>query len=143
MKGAESSEWYVGTAPRPRLLQLSFGLSHTHQADSLQCLAGSKHGTLNGKTLWWRGDHSPVTYQLYNRIHSELDKQKTDDRKGAGGGEELKMIKFPLEMSFLKVMQIALRRVLELHINGNVNTPNTPSHACKLASPLKSPMMLP
>lgn len=54
---------------------------------------------------------SPVTYQLYNRIHSELDKQKTDDRKGAGGRGVLKMIKFPLEMSFLKVTQRLLSDV--------------------------------
>lgn len=52
---------------------------------------------------------SPVTYQLYNRIHRELDKQKTDDREGAGGG--LKMIKFPLEMSFFKVIQRLLSDV--------------------------------
>lgn len=53
---------------------------------------------------------SPVTYQLYNKIHRELDKQKTDDREGAGGAG-LKMIKFPLEMSFFKVIQRLLSDV--------------------------------
>lgn len=53
---------------------------------------------------------SPVTYQLYNKIHRELDKQKTDDREGAGGAG-LKMIKSPLEMSFFKVIQRLLSDV--------------------------------
>lgn len=55
-----------------------------------------------GKTLWWRGDQQSRHLQLHNRIHRELDRQKTDDREGAGG---LKMIEFPLEMSFFKVIQ--------------------------------------
>lgn len=57
-----------------------------------------------GKTLWWRGDQQSSHLQAVQQDPQRIDKQKTDDRKGAGGGS-LKMIKFPLEMSFFKVVQ--------------------------------------
>lgn len=139
MKGAESSEWHVGTTPGKQRLQPSFGLFQAHQADSLRCLAGSKHGTLHGKNpvvAWWPAVQSPTSCTTGFTENSTNRRQMTE--KGRGGGAENDQVS-SWNVFFQGDTEIALRRVLELHINGNVNTPNTPSHACKLASPLSLP----
>lgn len=134
--GEESSKWHVGATPRPRLRSaIVWPLSHPPGCH-LRCLTGSKRRTLcasHGKPKWWRGDQQPSHQPAEQRLSSDRDKQKTDDR---GEGTELTVIKLPLATSFLTVMQRLPWVCSGANSDGNVNTPNTRPHACKPASPL-------